>query len=348
MSEDKSSKTEKATPKKLKDARKKGQVPKSKDVVSTVILFLYFIYFIFFWEGLQKKLEYLILSPRYFYDVGTLNAISGMSNIILDIVLIKILLPLFTVSVIGGIIGNLMQFGFILSWDPVKPKIKKINPVAGFKRIFSLKQLKTTLISILKVLTLSWVLYFVIQLFLNESIFSLTQCNVSCQKNILEYFVKILVAAILFANICLSIIDYVIQRSEFMKEQKMAKHEVKREHKDTEGNPEVKQHRKQLHYEFTNNDVGQKIKNSRIVFYGAGFAVSLHYDKDAGSIPTITSLGKAKLADKMVSIAQAENIPLYESTEATLSIVTTGKIDQIIPEESIPSVLMALKSLGLM
>jgi type III secretion protein U len=347
MSEDKSSKTEKATPKKLKDARKKGQVPKSKDVVSTVILFLVFIYFIFFWNGFQKNLEYLILSPRNFYGDDTLLAIAGMSSILLNAVLIKILLPFFAITIIGGIIGNLIQFGFLFSWDPVKPKIKKINPVAGFKRIFSLKQLKTTSISVLKVLAISWVLYFVIKLFLNDAIFALIQCNVDCQKNILEHFVKILVGAILFANVCLSIIDYIIQRSEFMKEQKMAKHEVKREHKDTEGDPETKQYRKQLQHEFINNDISQRIKESRVVFYGSGFAVSLNFDKEVSPLPVITSIGKAKMADKMVHIAQSEKIPLYESTETTLHIVATGKIDETIPEESIPNVILALQSLNL-
>ncbi len=345
MAEDKSSKTEKATPKKLRDARKKGQVAKSKDIVSTTILLFLFIYFILSWETIQEHLKTIILAPNQFMFLDVKVAMARTVEIIYNEAIWGIIIPIAVLTILGGIIGNLIQSGFLFSFDPILPKMNKISPISGFKKVFSVKQLKVTFVSMIKVITISFGIYFVVKLFLREGTYYLNMCNVNCQQAIVEHYTKILIEIVLIITLFLSIIDYIIQHAEFMKDQKMSKDEQKREHKNMEGDPQIKSKRKHIQQEVANDDTKKKVRESRVLIYASGIAISLQYNEGKDPIPIISSIGKAKMADKMIEIARAEKVPMYESIEIALSIIkNNGTIDQYIPEESINGVVTALKS----
>lgn len=344
MAEDKSSKTEPATPKKLRDAKKKGQVPKSKDVVSTTILILIFTYFYFFWNHIQENLETLILLPQKVILLDFAKANSVLLDGIVQTTLLNILLPIALISLIGGIMGNILQFGLVFSWDPVKAKFEKISPASGFKKIFSIKQLKTTAVSALKIIAISVVFYFVLHEFMYEAVFDLNQCNIQCEQTLLGYFIRNMVVAILLIIILTTIIDYLVQRSAFLKDQMMSKYERKSEQKNTDGNPEIKSKRKQLQREINADDIKQKIKDSRILIYSAGITVVLHYEQGVTPLPLIASIGKAKMAGKMLEIARSEKVPIFESDTLAESLLENGTVDQYIPEETIEGVANAIRS----
>lgn len=344
MSEDQNSKTEQATPKKLKDARKKGQVAKSKDVVSTVILILLFTYFAFFWDFIQASLETLVLFPQTVMLLDFHVALGNFTQAIYKLVIFNIIFPTALISLIGGVMGNIMQFGMVFSWDPVTPKLSKIDPVAGFKKIFSMKQLKTTGISILKIAAISIVLYFLLREFLSQAIFDLNSCDIHCEQTILGYFFIMLVKIILLIILITTILDFIVQKAAFLKEQKMTKHEVKRERSNMEGNPEIKSKRKQLQREINADDIKQKIKDSRILIYAPSITIVLHYEPDVTPLPLISSIGKARMANKMLEIARAEKIPTYESTDLAVKLLDKGTVDQYIPEETIEGVAIAIRS----
>ncbi len=344
MAEDKSSKTEKATPKKLRDARKKGQVAKSKDIVATTILTFLLIYFLVAWDSMQEHLKATLLSPKDFMLLDINVAITRTVEIVYRDAFLGIIIPIAVLTVLGGIIGNLIQTGFLISLDPIKPKMNKISPVSGFKKIFSMKQLKITATGIVKVVAICFGIYFVVKLFLKEGTFYLNMCNVACQQNIVQYYTKTLVQIVLFITIFLSVIDFIIERAAFLKDQKMSKDEQKREHKNMEGDPQIKSKRKQIQREVVNDDTKKKVQESRVLIYGAGLAISLQYNEGEHPLPIISSIGKAKMADKMIQIARAEKVPMYESIDIALSIIKNkGQIDQYIPEESIDGVVKALK-----
>jgi len=344
MSEDKSSKTEKATPKKLRDARKKGQVAKSKDVVSTTILIFLFIYFLIAWNSIQEHLKVLLLSPSQLILLDLKVAIVAFVDIIYQEAIWGIIIPISILTVLGGIIGNLIQTGFLFSIDPILPKMNKISPVSGFKRIFSMKQLKTTGIGVLKVIAICFGIYFVVLLFLEKGTYYLSMCNVSCQQSIVEYYTKILVEIVLIITLFLSVIDFIVQRAEFLKEQKMSKDDQKREYKNMEGDPQIKSKRKQIQREVANDDTNKKVRDSRVIIYSSGLAIALQYNEGDDPLPIINSIGKAKMADKMIEIARAEKVPMYESLELVLTIIKNGgTIDQYIPDESVNGVVQALK-----
>lgn len=344
MAEDKSSKTEKATPKKLRDARKKGQVAKSKDIVAATILIFLLIYFLVAWDSIQGHLKATMLSPKQFMLLDIHVAIVRTVEIIYRDAFLGIIIPIAVLTVLGGIIGNLIQMGFLFSLDPITPKMNKISPVSGFKKIFSMKQLKITGTGIIKVVAISFGLYYVVKLFLSEGTFYLNMCDVSCQQNILQYYTKTLVQIVLFITLFLSILDFIIERAAFLKDQMMSKDEQKREHKNMEGDPQIKSKRKQIQREVANDDTKKKVKESRVLIYGAGLAISLQYNEGEHPLPIISSIGKARMADKMIEIARAEKVPMYESIDIALSIIKNkGQIDQYIPEESVNGVVKALK-----
>lgn len=343
MSEDKSSKTEQATPKKLRDARKKGQVPKSKDVVSFTILVLLILYFIFFWDSIEDDLKTLILLPKEVLLLDFDTATFILAKKIGSLALFGILLPISLLTIVGGILGNVFQVGFIFSWDPVSPKLSKLNPIAGFKRIFSIKQLKTTFISLLKIIAISIVFYFVFYEFLSQAIFDLSICGIECQKIILGIFVKKMIISILMILLITTVIDIIIQKTEFQKEQKMSKEDIKRERKNMDGDPMVKSELRRLRREVANDDVKQKIKDSRVLIYSSGVSIVLKYEAGVTPLPIITSIGKAKMADKMLEIARAEKISMHESFKLVQLILSKGSVDQYIPEESIEGVAFALR-----
>ena len=344
MSEDKSSKTENASPKKLRDARKKGQVAKSKDVVSTTILIFLFIYFVVAWQSIEDHLKILILSPKEFILLDIKSAIITLMDVIFNHVIISILLPLALITISGGVIGNLIQTGFLFATDPIVPKMNKISPVSGFKRIFSIKQLKTTGISILKVLSISVGLYFVMKLFMSDGLYYFNVCNIECQEKVVGYYMKILVEIVILITLFISIIDFIVQRASFLKDQKMSKDDQKREYKSMEGDPQIKGKRRQIQQEIANDDTNKKIKESRIIIYSSGLAISLLYNEGEHPLPIISSIGKARMADKMVEIARGEKVPVYESFDIALAIISNkGEIDQYIPNESIEGVVKALQ-----
>ncbi len=343
MSEDKSSKTEQATPKKLRDARKKGQVPKSKDAVSFTILVLLVLYFIFFWDVIEDNLKALTLLPKEVLLLDFNSAIYIIAKKAGSLALFSIILPISLLTVIGGIIGNLFQFGFIFSWDPVSPKLSKIDPIAGFKRIFSVKQLKTTFVSLLKIIAIGIILYFVFYEFLSQTIFDLSICGIECQKVVLGIFVKKMVISILFILLITTVIDIIIQKVEFQKEQKMSKDDIKRERKNMDGDPLIKSELRRLRREIAGDDIKQKIKDSRILIYCSGISVVLKYEPGVTPLPIITSIGKAKMADKMLNIAREEKILIHESFELAQLLVSKGSVDQYIPDESIKGVANALR-----
>lgn len=343
MPEDTNSKTEKATPKKLRDARKKGQVAKSKDIVSTMILLLLFTYFMFFWNSIQNNLETLLLFPSQVLLLDFSVAISNFLQVIYQSILINILLPIALISVIGGIMGNIIQFGLVFSWHPVKPSLNKINPVSGFKKIFSLKQLKTTAVSILKILAISIVLYFLLREFITQAVFDLNICSLDCELSVFNYFFTLFIKILLLIIFITTVLDFIIQKAEFQKEQRMTKHEVKREHSNMEGNPEIKAKRKQLFREISADDIIQKIKDSKIIIYGPAITVVLHYEAGKTPLPIIASFGKARMSKVMLDVARSEKVPTHESLELAMALLEKGSIDQYIPEETIEGVALALR-----
>jgi type III secretion protein U len=343
MSDDKSRKTEKPTTKKLRDARKKGQVPRSKEITSTVLLALGALYLWLSWEWQLQHLRELILAPATLHGFGFKDALKQLFDLALQEAIL-LLAPLVVTVIAAGLLGNVMQFGVLFASEPIKPKFDKISPVNGFKRIFSVKHLLETLIAAVKVAAIAGLLAWIIAHSLRELVHDVSACDVPCLKAVLETLVQRLILALLPLLIVLSVADFLLQRAHFLKEQKMTKDEVRREHKDTQGDPLIRGMRRRQQREIGADDLRQKIRNSRVLITDSGVvAIALRYEQGVTPLPLILAIGKGTMARQMIDVAGAEQIPMVDDSALAALLLAEGAIDQYIPSPAVEAAARAIR-----
>lgn len=340
------SKTEQPTTKKLRDAREKGQVAKSKEVVSTFTLIVSGIYFWLMWDHIVALLKELILLPA---EVSSLS-FSEACRIILDKIFISsvywIIIPFMLIMLLATILANVSQFGFILTADPIIPKFEKINPVSGFKKIFSKKSLADTAMALLKITVIGLLVYFLVKSSLSKLVHDISVCDLDCNVLLMREMVWRLFVYLIPLLIAITLIDVVIQKSLFIKQQMMSKDEVKREHKNQEGDPLIKSQRKRDHTEIVMNNLEDKIRSSRVLITDVDVSIAVRYIKGETPLPIIMAIGKLAMARQMKKVAEEEGLPLIEDRKAILVLLEDGKIDQYIPDDAISDVVRVLRQVS--
>lgn len=303
-------KTEQPTPKKIRDARKKGQVAKSKEVSGTFGLVAVLGLLWYMSDVYISTIERMVVLPAQFYNEPFEVAFKMVSLGILEM-LLSLLVPLIAVTAIGAIVGNLLQFGILFAPESIKPDIKKISPVGGFKRIFALKNLIEFIKSVIKIVFLSFVVYYVISESLND-IITMPYCGSRCLLPVAAHMIKRLLLYSVAAFVVIAVLDYLFERYNFMKENRMTKDEVKREHKENDGNPEVKRKRKEVHQEILNSAENTG-KSDVVIKNPTHLAIGLAYKPGITALPVVTVKGSAGNARFILKIAEKENIPILEN-----------------------------------
>lgn len=342
MSEDKSRNTEKATPKKLRDARKKGQVPKSKEVVSAFMLVGVVIYYWLTWEAQFHYLMDLFSIPQLVYSTPFPEALKKISGAMLRVAMLWIILPVVVIQIVMAVMGSIVQFGVLFSAHPIKPDINKLNPVKMAGQIFSLKTLMETSLSMMKIVVIGFVLYLVIKSGFRDIIHDPSVCNIECLKSLLQALMIRLFMYILPLLLVLALLDYLVQKKHFLKEQMMSKEELKREFKDMEGDPLIKGARRATARELSSQDIADRIKRSRILVIGSRGAVALRYDPEETPLPIILMIGKGEMTRRLVAVARSEKIPMI-ADEVLLDQLLEGSVDQYIPEAAIQRTAVVLR-----
>ncbi|MBK8453153.1 MAG: EscU/YscU/HrcU family type III secretion system export apparatus switch protein [Thiofilum sp.] len=344
MSQESSSeKTEDATPKKLRDARKRGQVARSKDIPSALILIAIILYFVLSWNTILENLKetFNVISTLLSYDFGV--ALSGSLKVINEKIILEIILPFSLVVTVAAILGNIGQFGFLFSFDSMKPDFAKINPAEGMKRIFSVKQLVETLLSLLKTIVISIIMLYVVYIGIKLLLNDVQQCNVLCQQFINEDLISKLFLYIIPAILVMAVVDFIFQRQQFLKEQRMTKEELKREFKEMFGDPHVVGERRNLRRELAEQDIQKRIKTARLVIVDIGVAIALQFEQGVTPLPLIAAIGRGPVARRMLEIAQIENVPTIQNPKLAQLLLEEGKVDQYIPTSSIEGVAQAMR-----
>ncbi len=344
MAESSSEKTEKATPQKIRDAKKKGQVPNSKDVPAALILLTSTIYLWVMSDWMLAKMAELYIISYQLPTIPFNQALSAAIKICLDIGLFAIVLPFVGLAAVMGVLGNIVQFGIMFSLDPVIPRLSKVNPGDGFKRIFSMKQVVNTLLSLVKTLAISLALYIVMHVGFFQFMNEIKQCDIPCQKEITAELIKQLMMMILPLIITLAALDFIFQKTQFDKDQRMTKEEIKREMKNAYGDPHIRGARQGMRRELTEQDIQSRIKTARLVIIDIGLAVALYYEQDVTPLPVIVAIGKAGMARKMIEIAQLENVAIISDARLVGDLIEEGKIDQYIPVSTIDRVAKAMRN----
>lgn len=342
MSEEK---TEKPTPKKIRDARKKGQVAKSQDLSSTMT-FITLIFSILVLSGLlMEKIKGIFnLSFGFITRPNITDMISQIFNSFE--MFCTFMIPLIFLAAIVGILTTFFQIGAIFSTESVSPKLEKINPISKLKQMFSLKNFVTFLLNICKVILIGSILVFIFAYY-SPSFVKLVHLDVDALISVTGMMFKIMVYSCTAAYILLSFIDFIIQKKDLMKNLKMTKDEVKREYKESEGDPQIKGKRKEIHREILeNNSMARVPKATVMVTNPTHYAVALHYIRKEKKLPKVIAKGEGALALSMMKSARGHNIPIYQDVPLARKMYADIEIDDSIPTELIKSVGKVLKWVG--
>lgn len=328
-------KTEKATPKKRQDARKKGQVLKSQDVSAAISLLILFLLLIFLapmmFEGLYS---FFIQQLSKNMLIETFNADVVMQMYSDSIVeMAKIILPIMAVAVVVGVGANYLQFGFLFTTETLKLDLKKIDPIKGIKKIISVRAIINLLKSVLKISLIGTATAIVIVVNL-ENVLSLAFHS---PWDILVTVAKLVAYMGIAASLVLliiSLLDYIYEKFEYEKQLKMSKQDIKDEYKNSEGDPLIKSKIKQRQREMAMSRMMQEIPSADVVITNpTHYAIVLKYDEDSMDAPTIVAKGTDFIAQKIKLIAKENNIIMVENRPLARSMYDQVEIGDQVPEE---------------
>ena len=324
-------KTEEPTSKKIEDARKEGNVAKSQDVSGLVTLVIGVVVLISYTHYLFGQLMNFY---RYYISfIGQDLTFSLFFNMVIESILKIIILiaPLAFAIMLAGILGNVAQFGFLFTAKAIKPKFEKLNFIKGLKNLFSLKKLVDGVKMTLKVAVAFGVGF---QLFLKDlqeipklEIFPLmTQIKWLLDKSIILAF-TMLAVFLVFA-----IIDFAWQKHSYKKSLKMSKQEIKDEHKNQEGNPEVKARIRKLQMEMASNRMMGNIPKADVVVTNpTHYAVAIQYSKEDGP-PKVLAKGIDHLAQRIKEIARENDVMIVENRPLARDLYKSVEIEEFIPD----------------
>lgn len=337
-------KTEQPSAKKLRDARKKGQVASSKDVVSAALVILMFA---LLWGAggfYTDRLQELILLPTAFIgaDLPFYRALEDMFAGLIWLG-VQMIAPVLLLTVVVGILAHLGQFGFLLAFESLKPDLNKLNPGKGIKKIFSLKNLVELIKSLLKIALLGMLFYQVIRLNLAD-LLKLPACGLGCVPRLLGLLLRDVILYASFGFIIIAAGDLVFQRFQFTKEMRMSKQEVKQEYKEMEGDPRIKGRRRQLHQELMMQNTVNAVKRSTVIITNpTRIAIALEYREGETPLPLVRAKGENLMAAQIIRLAEQEGIPVMENVPLARALHEQSQVDQYIPSDLIEAVAEVLR-----
>jgi type III secretion protein U len=332
MSDTTGEKTEPPTPKKIRDARAKGQVAKSQEVVTTASLAAVVATIWFTWSHTMAVLTEL-LDQIASKTSGDFRVNAGNAFALVFHQSTRILLPILGVTILAGVAANYVQIGSIFAFESLMPKFEKISLGAGFKRIFSMKQVVEILKSLAKIVFLSTLLYFVIRRAIGPYVMSL-YCGLPCQISITATMLQELLLYSALAFVIVAALDFMYQRYSYTKGLMMSKEERKREYKESEGDPHVKSHRKKLSHELIMSDSGQKARTATaVVVNPTHVAIVLDYDAEKLKLPIVTAKGLGPHAHYLRAEAERAGVPVFRNISLARTLYATTDVEEIVPDE---------------
>jgi len=330
------SKTEKATPKKRRDERKKGNVFMSKDAVSVATLLgsyagiMAFIGIIA--EQLARFMEYCLGLTG---ALGTGETIAAAPKVQLEAVMVtvKTVGPLLAITALCAVVATFAQTKFLVSADQIKPKFNRISPFQGFKRLFSLKSIIEALKGIIKIVILMVIIYISIRgMFPNLVKYLYVDLNAATRDMYDE--TMSMIQSIIIAFVALAAFDFMYQWWDYERQLKMTKQEVKEEYKQIEGNPQIKSKIRELQRKMAQGRMMQQVPQSDVVIRNpTHFAVALRYKPDQDSAPIVMALGQDEIAAKIVQVAEENKIPTIENPPLARALYANTQLNQEIPPE---------------
>jgi len=329
---DDAEKTEEPSPKKIEDARKDGNVPKSQDASGVVTLFVAILGVLMLFPFIAKHM--MALFSYYFSLVGTPLDKLFMVNI--AIVTIKefllMVIPLSSAVAVAGIIGAVAQFGFLFSTKSITPNFSKINPIKGLKNLFSLKKLLEGFKITLKAFTIFGVGFFFFFSFIKE-LPTVALFGLHDQLAWLQDKMMVIVFVMLFIIFIFAIIDVVIVRKQYFDGLKMSKQEVKDEMKNMEGDPLIKSKIRQIQMQAARKRMMSEVPNADVVITNpTHYAVAIQYDEEKSHAPIVLAKGADNIAMQIKKIARENSVHIVQNPPLARSLYKEVEVEQAIPE----------------
>lgn len=306
-------KTESPTEQKLKEARKKGQVAKSVDCVALAALFFALMLLAFIIPVILKKIimffQTLHKSGYQKIDVAHIRAASREA---LDL-WFWLSLPVLGAAALGAFVGNVGQFGFLLTSHPIKPDFKKISALAGLKKMFSKDRLVELLKQILKFCAVSLVIFYSVKALLGP-IALLFRVEIFAGVVLMSEFLTDIVMRVLICFLVIALLDILWQRYSFTKSMRMSKYEVKKEYIQQEGDPQIKQERKRFAQEMEEQASAGNVHEAAVIITNPShLAVAIKYKDDEAEVPTLIAKGVGRSAKYIISDAASLGIPIIRN-----------------------------------
>lgn len=324
-------KTEKPTQKRMNEARKKGQVIKSNEIVTVLKMAVILGYLIVEGHALFNAIgELVILTVRSLslpIDVAAKTIIGSFIMLLL-----RFMVGLVVVLIITICLSCIVQTGPIWAHKSLAFSFNKMNIIKNAKQIFSMKNLFEFGKNILKVIVLTLVFYYLLDYYVNLFQY-LPTCGIDCGVMVTFTLIQWLWGGFLVCYIVFAIADYGFQYYHVMKELKMSKEDTKREFKDTEGNPQIKQKRREIQREITSNSVVANVKKSTVIVRNPiHIVVCLYYQPGITPLPQVVEKFQDNMALHIVKLAEKAGIPMVENIPLARALFQQVERGQIIPE----------------
>lgn len=340
---DANEKTEEPTSKKIEDSRKKGQVARSRELSTTLVLVASAIAFLMIGAQIASALfevtrRTFTLSRDETYDFNHMFQVWGFA---IETISFPVLFYMLIV-VVAGIYGNLALGGYNFTWQGASPKASKISPVAGIKRMFGMNSIVELFKAIAKFLVVATMAYISLIIFQDEALhldLELYPQNIFHALDLIAWAFLLMCCAL----IPIAVFDVPYQSYKHNKEMKMSLQEVKDERKNSDGDPQVKNRIRKLQYQAAANRMMQEVPNADVVVTNpTHFSVALKYDQLGTRAPTLVAKGVDEMAMHIRTIAKGHDVPIVASPMLARAIYYSTEADHEIPEKLFMAVAQVL------
>ena len=330
-------KTEEPTAKKLEDARKKGQVMRSTEVVTAATLLVFFLMLKVFVGFIGNR--FISSFHKTLGSIGDYTSEPFNTNMARTIIrsslwdIVVAAFPMMIAGFVVTIVSILFQVKWKVTTEPLKPKFDKFNPVSGMKRLFSKDKIMDLLKSTAKVIILAYVVYSYLKdqwpLIFKMYSYTLPQAIAVIGDTVISVGIRI---SLFFAAI--AVFDLFYQKWKFHQDMMMSKQEVKDEYKNSEGDPKIKSQQRQRMQQASQRRMMQDLPNADVVITNpTNLAGAIRYDKEAHEAPVVVAKGADYLAQKIKDVARANAVEIVENKPLARMLYHNVEIGAEIPPE---------------
>lgn len=333
-------KTEAPTAKKLEDARKEGQVAKSKEIANAFgLLAMFLIIKIYIGQIGNGLIEYFsgvynqisAVSQMYNSQISKASILVLLRGMILQLLIIS--LPVLLIGLLVAVICDVVQVKWKPTTKPLQPKFSKMNPIKGFGRIFSANSLFELVKSVAKILLISYVVWSYVKDRIDQ-IFLLYDMGLKQAIGLIGEIVTEMGIRVSIVYMVLAFLDFAYQKWKFSNDMKMTKQEVKEEYKNQEGDPQVKGKQKQRMREASMRRMMQQLPEADVVITNpTHYAVAIKYDPDKYDAPYVLAKGEDHLAQRIKEIARENNVEIVENKPLARMLYANVDIGGLVPPE---------------